>query len=525
MLTSCETDSSNLRLVLSEHHISLKLSGFDLIFAWHCILIFAPLISNWNYPFADYLWLRQAVLCLCVALAFFLYPLLCQRFYFRVRSMETSFMALFVCMLVISGASTFFALNPLSVVGLLLFSGVVGICEGVLMMFWLTNYYSVTSIETNSGAAQKAVAGTVFCFVLCFTEHIVALIATSLLPILGGIMFLVAVKEYRNESPAVAMSSYCSSTTVRAFYGDELTTAFERSKQHFEIMILLAMVFGVSFGLVQSLILEKCNILLGATNALPMLGAVFAYVCIAGFLKANGSKKSLIFELIFSFIAFSVGALGSSAAGSTVPLVIFGGILVMGFHFFDFAVLAITIDTAADSNMSPILRIGSNRAVVYLSYGSAFLVGHWIYAANADMNIELFSGFLLLVLIVVLALYIAFALSIGRMGLEGSDEPVEDDLIIEENAHDRALPRNAAEPKEEPWLADRPRERCSDIAREYGLTPRESEVLGFLAIGRNAAFIAQALWISPLTAKTHIANIYRKLDIHSMQELFDLLGA
>ena len=44
-----------------------------------------------------------------------------------------------------------------------------------------------------------------------------------------------------------------------------------------------------------------------------------------------------------------------------------------------------------------------------------------------------------------------------------------------------------------------------------------------MAKGRNAEYIQNALFISNHTAKTHIANIYRKLDVHSAQELLDLV--
>lgn len=64
---------------------------------------------------------------------------------------------------------------------------------------------------------------------------------------------------------------------------------------------------------------------------------------------------------------------------------------------------------------------------------------------------------------------------------------------------------------------------CSFIAEQFGLTPRESEVLLLLARGRNALFIAEEFTISLQTTKTHIKHIYAKLDVHSQQELLDLI--
>lgn len=60
-------------------------------------------------------------------------------------------------------------------------------------------------------------------------------------------------------------------------------------------------------------------------------------------------------------------------------------------------------------------------------------------------------------------------------------------------------------------------------AKRYGLSARETEVFELLAKGRNRVFISKALFISDNTTRTHMKNIYRKLDVHSQQELIDLL--
>ena len=63
---------------------------------------------------------------------------------------------------------------------------------------------------------------------------------------------------------------------------------------------------------------------------------------------------------------------------------------------------------------------------------------------------------------------------------------------------------------------------CAALAEEYGLTPRESEVLGLLVKGYGTARMEEALVISRNTVKTHVRHIYAKLGCHSQQELIDL---
>ena len=61
------------------------------------------------------------------------------------------------------------------------------------------------------------------------------------------------------------------------------------------------------------------------------------------------------------------------------------------------------------------------------------------------------------------------------------------------------------------------------VAARYQLSPREAEVCEYLARGRSQAYIREALFLSKNTVATHVRRIYTKLDVHSKQELIDLV--
>lgn len=63
----------------------------------------------------------------------------------------------------------------------------------------------------------------------------------------------------------------------------------------------------------------------------------------------------------------------------------------------------------------------------------------------------------------------------------------------------------------------------NSIAAEKRLTPRETEIALLLARGRSLPFVQNELYISEGTAQTHARHIYKKLGIHSRQELIDLV--
>ena len=60
---------------------------------------------------------------------------------------------------------------------------------------------------------------------------------------------------------------------------------------------------------------------------------------------------------------------------------------------------------------------------------------------------------------------------------------------------------------------------CAQIAAQYGLTPRETDVLELLLLGRTRAQIADALALSSWTVKEYISAIYGKVGVHSAKDL------
>ena len=64
---------------------------------------------------------------------------------------------------------------------------------------------------------------------------------------------------------------------------------------------------------------------------------------------------------------------------------------------------------------------------------------------------------------------------------------------------------------------------CLILASGKGLTKRELETACDLSMGMSVKAIAEMRGVSENTVKTHSSHTYRKLNVHSREELMDLV--
>ncbi|MBX9035156.1 LuxR C-terminal-related transcriptional regulator [Gordonibacter massiliensis (ex Traore et al. 2017)] len=111
--------------------------------------------------------------------------------------------------------------------------------------------------------------------------------------------------------------------------------------------------------------------------------------------------------------------------------------------------------------------------------------------------------------------------------IEDETRPAEDReplAAADEKPSDEGRPDRQSGPVGEPggrggaW-----RFKVAYVCKKYDLSPRQTEIFELLAKGRDAKFIEETFCISKATTKTHIYNIYCRLDIHSKQELIDMV--
>jgi NarL family two-component system response regulator LiaR len=70
--------------------------------------------------------------------------------------------------------------------------------------------------------------------------------------------------------------------------------------------------------------------------------------------------------------------------------------------------------------------------------------------------------------------------------------------------------------------ANRPFARNAAKVAELGITPRELEILQQIAAGKSTRQIADALFVSENTVKTHTSRLFDKLDVNRRTQAVDV---
>lgn len=125
---------------------------------------------------------------------------------------------------------------------------------------------------------------------------------------------------------------------------------------------------------------------------------------------------------------------------------------------------------------------------------------------------------LALVVVYLSSTIVLFVLKDRTLGSGKSAEPGK-----AADAQDAPAPAPAPEPVL--IVEDRVQRSCAELAERAQLTPRETDVLGYLAQGRSTQYMAEHLCISENTMKSHVRNVYQKLGVHSKQDIIDIVNA
>ena len=253
----------------------------------------------------------------------------------------------------------------------------------------------------------------------------------------------------------------------------------------------------------------------GANNLAVMLGSPL-FTLVAGIVMiALWQKRGAIvtpmgfYQAAFpfaasGFVVFSIAGLGLSTAFACFAN-----------FFFEFMLAVITVHSLSTRDTSDALRLPS----YCLALGMALLfacLGTLASLITRDLWVGSLPGLALSVVVCIYVLSMALMLQMREHRKLGQDTSGAQAGADENPAsQESASPVERMESAIATW--------ADGAAATYELTPRETEILPLVVRGLDTPTIAQALGVSDNTVRTHKKSLYRKLDVHSKQELLELM--
>ena len=302
-----------------------------------------------------------------------------------------------------------------------------------------------------------------------------------ILPILACIFTFAAGRMINVSSDSARKSKH-----IAMAHADSLKARFSELKG----FLPSTLIYTISFGLVSYavLYLASANHMVFVIVLSILFSAVFLAVCTFFFkMRIDGERFR---RMLLVFVA--VALLPFPYAPTTFQI-IFLSCAVFGFTCFDAIGWGDLADEVRDRRLGIFRYTSTATSINFLGIFLGWAMGYSLFVIlGPDTGFGIVS--IALVMILILFLTITTTGKESEVGITNTTQ-----------------------------FQDAWKDRCHEVSVQHKLTKQEERILLMLARGRSYGYIADELYISTHTVKTHIYHIYRKIDVHSQQELINLV--
>ncbi|MEG0070626.1 MAG: LuxR C-terminal-related transcriptional regulator [Raoultibacter sp.] len=254
-------------------------------------------------------------------------------------------------------------------------------------------------------------------------------------------------------------------------------------------------IFAVSFvsEFLRNYLLESTDLLFYSSE-IGLIVLILKVICACLIVTVIQAQKKNDFSFLYraSFLLIMISALFMPYTTSQDLLY---AVTNCGAFLFKIIIMLVALELCQKFRVSPVLIFGATRTAwsLDLLLGSGLFSGYTIIIKTHPDFLQALS--LIFVVIVVIAYIFVFT-------------EKDSSAIL------------APEPSKD---FDTLQKKCNALGTYFNLSKRELEIMSLMARGRNTPRITEELHISVNTVNSHIQHIYQKLDVHSRQDILDLL--
>lgn len=295
------------------------------------------------------------------------------------------------------------------------------------------------------------------------------------------------------------------------------TESRSRLSRPFWKLVAVTLVFSVIVVALRSALVEisPVEVTLDNTRLVMLLRILMAVVFACAAIGLDADRFN--FGKIYSVIMATVVALIAFCPIVGVMHLLWSQIITFLSCVFEFVLWCILTFIVYQKRISPILVFGYGYGAFMLGSGIGWALGIQGFSQQLIAS----NDFALYLVLAITVLGCAFLLFSEKefdnlFQPESADEETLDDLFGD------GLPLTKGESLEEGHKSTF-RHAVDGLAEEHGLSHREKDVFRCLAMGYSSSAAAKSLHVSWNTVRTHTRNVYAKLDVHSRQELINLV--
>lgn len=463
--------------------------GWGFIVAWGISVIFSDVFSFGEQSNLGFFWVSSMVGTSCGLIFLFFCKL-----DFKINNVSNAFQFFALSVMILGTVSLIISLyvDEMLATALQILGGLISsLGTAIFTVLWGARFSALNMQQIESYAAYSLLlAFGCYAFIL-FVPQVIGFVFVLLLPILT----LYCLKK------SASFDEYSQQKDITRTY-DGLSFSYKSFTRLGLGIIACTTVVSLFWGLVNSGTVYIPHRLFEASVLSGMIVAILLAVYLSWF--SRYIHLSTLYRWVCPLVIASFALVSLKEPGFTLfaCLFIFAGQAMLNLlTFVYFAELSKKVD------VSPIKIFGLGRffqeigflfgSLISIALSQVISSGHF----NVDGTLLFSSAFLIVFVMIAISDQEKLAFTLK-----------EADFSDKTNSHKRSVDELL-------------QITSNNISIKYGLTNRESEILGYLVKGYSLPYIRNELHISQSTIDTHVRHIYSKLGIHSRKELLSLVHA
>lgn len=260
----------------------------------------------------------------------------------------------------------------------------------------------------------------------------------------------------------------------------------------FAPVVIGAAIISLAFGFLQFSLYDQDAPNLTAIIILSHLFATAILFLLV--IKVTDSSYSLSFRTIGTLLVLAFLILSAIPNGSTLANLL----TATAFGAFEYVLVIALVDFSSYSKIPKLKIFGLYFFLTGIAQAGGCLLSFFDIRIVSSQHAISYIGVIIAVLLVISSLWFMSDTSLNRFFWgKSTSGPGNESYDFEESAQ--------------------------KVSKLYSLTQREEEIMQLYASGRSSTYIAENLFVSINTVRSHITRIYSKCEVHSRQELITLI--